>query len=44
MKLLPEAVLGRVVSTLPAGARVVCSGTCATPDHTLGIIDKSLES
>jgi acyl-CoA hydrolase len=44
MKLLPEAMLGRVVSTLPAGARVVCSGNCATPDHTLGIIDESLES
>jgi acyl-CoA hydrolase len=44
MKLLPEAMLGRVVSTLPAGARVVSSGNCATPDQTLGIIDKSLES
>ena len=38
MKVLPETMLGRVVSALPAGARVVCSGNCATPDHALGII------
>ncbi|MGH3475867.1 MAG: acetyl-CoA hydrolase/transferase family protein [Nocardioidaceae bacterium] len=44
MKVLPETMLGRVVSALPAGARVVCSGNCATPDHALGIIDQSLES
>jgi acyl-CoA hydrolase len=44
MKVLPETMLGRVVSAFPAGARVVCSGNCATPDHALGIIDQSLES
>jgi len=44
MKLLAETMLGRVVSALPTGARVVCSGNCATPDHVLGVIDKSLES
>ena len=44
MKLLSETMLERVVSALPVGARVVCSGNCATPGRVLGVVDESLES
>lgn len=44
MKLLSETMLGRVVSALPVGVRVVCSGNFATPDRALAVVDESLES
>jgi len=44
MRYRTEAQLSAVVGKLPPGARVVSSGNFATPFHTLGIIDKSLET
>lgn len=43
MKYRSDHEIAALVSTLPPGARVVCSGNFATPFSTLGIIDKSLE-
>lgn len=44
MKYRSDHELGALVSTLRPGARIVCSGNFATPLHTLGIVDKAVES
>ncbi len=44
MKHRSDDEIARLVSILPPGARVVCSGNFATPFYTLGIVDKALES
>ncbi|HEX5995425.1 MAG TPA: acetyl-CoA hydrolase/transferase C-terminal domain-containing protein [Jiangellales bacterium] len=44
MKYRSEDELAALVSTLRPGARVVCSGNFAMPLHTLGIVDKAVES
>lgn len=44
MRHVSESHLQALVSALPAGSRVVCSGNFATPHHLLGLIDKAMES
>ncbi len=44
MRLVSETMLGTLLSAVPAGARVVCSGNLGTPYHLLGVLDRALES
>ncbi len=44
MRLVSETHLQALVSALPPGFRVVCSGNFATPRHALALIDAAAES